>query len=232
MTAFLLTQLLAADAPPPTLAESIPKLFALRDAVKAADESPHPRLEALAADLLERHPGEAERAWIRGTLAQVYRQADTRRHAALIETYAALALAHEKDSSRRARLWLTRGDATLEGGKPFAEARAAAAEQWLRGYKEVLDLRLPAAAPVIIPRARPGDPGEEAMIAQHLEQLEAKRKLSFAGIRDELAEQFVRKLADAYSRRPIADAEIRKAATRHLADATAVDFLVGRVIQK
>src|SRR5690606_32884669 len=91
-----------------------------------------------------------EQARIYFQLAHVYGQSNIRLHADKVTKYARLALKAERDPGRRGWLHTYLGAAAWIDSRTrpaFEDRRRAAAEAYLKGYQELLPLKLPEQAP-------------------------------------------------------------------------------------
>jgi len=191
-------------------------------------------LEADGQKLLAAYPAPVDRGRIYFQLALVYTQSDIRRYYPQVRKYGRLALRHTADANRRAILHSYLGSAgRVDPGLSAAEQRAAAAEEWLAGYREALALDLPAVAPELPRVEKLGGiwPLAAEDLARHEVQVRARRRAEF--VRDMLGHRdlFVRQLAEGYGRVPAGD-ELNRLATRILADEAAVAQLLAQVYRQ
>ncbi len=120
----------------------------------------------------------------------------------------------------------------------FADRRKRAAEIWLKGYKEMLALKLPAVAPELPSVGkgigdRTGDRLErEAAQRRNAAEMRAWHEAQRVGKLVQHRDIFIRQLAENYQREPLANDEIETLATKILADPKAVDELMAKVLKK
>lgn len=231
----VLAAMLAAGADEPPLSQELRQVEALRDDGGGGGGDLARRVESRGEVLLSRYTLPDDRARIRFQLAHVLAQADIRRHARLVASYARLALEAERDPDRRGVLHSYLGSALLvDPAEPdFTRQRRRAAAAWLEGYAELLPLDLPAEAPElpIVGKAGPesGDPaGQEEALRVHAAQMEARREAERIRQLVGHREIFVRQLAEVYRREPPAGDELERLASRAIRDPRAVRSLLER----
>jgi len=216
--------------PPPPLQESLNKL----DAMRKGFQTKYDEVEKFGLELLDAYTKPEERTKIHFMLAHVYGQSGIDRNPDRVTKYARLALEHERDPIQRAWLNMYLGcaaevDPTL--GK-FPAQRKEAARRFLRSYKEMLALKLPATAPELPALQGSGkiesnDPIESAQArANNDAYMKARKEAEYLREMVHHRDVLFGQCAQLYRREPSANDELRQLAEIILKDRQlAEDFL-------
>jgi hypothetical protein len=209
------------------------------DALRAGASTAFGEVENQGRELLRQYKRPEERAQIYFELAHVYAQSDIRLHPDRVARYARLALTSERDPIQRGVLYSYLGSAAEVDPTQltFKAQRAKAAAVWLRGYKELLPLHLPATAPElpVIEKQDSDVPNPADREAARLKQAaQIKARQGAERLQKLIANRnvFVQQLKEVYAREPRANAEITRHTLDVLKDRQAADALLTQILPK